>query len=99
MTMIVGIAMRRRRAMYLPTYSFLIPALAAARGVRPPRCHPRLIAGLLVPVLDAVHLGIPTCRDSALHGRADAGCHLGPRHDRDDHDVQDQVVVGLLDDR
>src|SRR5260221_12198487 len=101
MTMIVGIAMRSRLRMYLPTYIVLIPAVPAARWSCPPRCRipPRYAVWLLVPVLDAVHLGIPSGRHGALDRLADARGHLGPRHDRHDHDVEDQVVVRLLDER
>src|SRR5207249_3421840 len=104
MTMSVGMAMRRRLSTYLPTRYPLTPCGVEARVVRwrsstaLPYPVPSL-RRLFGPVLDGVHLGVPARRNDALQGVGHPRGDLRTCHDRDDHDVQDEDVVRLLEQR
>src|SRR6266481_9693334 len=104
MTMSVGMAMRRRLSTYLPTRYPLTPSGARARVARwrSSTALPYPVSSLrrlFGPVLDGVHLGVPAGRNDALQGVGHARGDLRAGHDRDDHDVQDEDVVRLLEQR
>src|SRR4029450_13053762 len=101
MTMSVGMAMRRRLATYLPTRQPLMPSGLEDRVARwrsstaLPYPVPSL-RRLFAEVLDRVHLGVPARRNHVLQGVRDTRGHLRACHDRNDHDIQDEDVIRLL---
>src|SRR5438445_9108623 len=93
----VGMAMRSRRPMYLPT---LGNYETSRRGscAPPARSRCRVRPVLLGPVGDVPHLRVPWVRLDALECLADAGDGRLARDERDDHHVGDEEVIHLDDD-
>src|SRR5438093_9840111 len=100
MTSSVGIAIRSRRMMYRPTLPAPHPIEAgvgsAVEVVHRTTVHRRCSSlRRLVPLRDVPHLGVPWVQVRSLKGLALSGCDLEAVHQRDDHDVLDQDVIGL----